>query len=603
MPAVDSEGLDLNAFIQDIIRHPEKTAKSEHENMRRNGERVWMSWTDKAILSDRGEVTGILSIGQDITERRNAVQDLHRNFEFLQQIHRHDSKSLLLQRCRGDLSAVQYRLRKVYRFIQSRHFGQNGFRLCAQGAGRHLSQSRYGADPATRQPNRSNPIESRVRYADDSLHDVIFYKASIIDDREKPTGMVGVMLDITERKRAEADRIHLATAISQVDEMIIVTDAGGSIQYVNPAFEKHTGYSRREAIGQNPRILKSGKHEAGFYKSLWETIRSGRVWSGRLSNRKKDGTIYEEEARISPIRNPSGEIVNFVAVKRDVTKERCLEIQLRQAQRMEAIGTLAGGIAHEINTPIQYVLYNTRFLQEKFGDLDMLFDKIGQLIQTAESDEARTSLSEEIKEVIERIDLGFIREEIPPAIEQTLEGAQRVADIVRAMKEFSHPGSDEKSMVDLNKAIQSTITVARNEWKYVAEMETDFDADLPLVPCLPGDFNQVILNLIVNAAHAIADVVGDGAEEKGLISIRTCRNDGWVEIRVSDTGTGIVEENRGRIFDPFFTTKEVGRGTGQGLAISHAVIAEKHGGEIRFETEIGKGTTFIIQLPLEEKST
>ncbi len=602
MPAVDSEGLDLNAFIQDIIRHPEKTAKSEHENMRRNGERVWMSWTDKAILSDRGEVTGILSIGQDITERRNAVQDLHRNFEFLQQILDTIPNPYYYKNVEGVYRLCNAAFEKFIGVSRADIIGKTVFDFAPKELADiyHKADMELISNPAAQS---IQSYESRVRYADNSLHDVIFYKASIIDDREKPTGMVGVMLDITERKRAEADRIHLATAISQVDEMIIVTDAGGSIQYVNPAFEKHTGYSRREAIGQNPRILKSGKHEAGFYKSLWETIRSGRVWSGRLSNRKKDGTIYEEEARISPIRNPSGEIVNFVAVKRDVTKERCLEIQLRQAQRMEAIGTLAGGIAHEINTPIQYVLYNTRFLQEKFGDLDMLFDKIGQLIQTAESDEARTSLSEEIKEVIERIDLGFIREEIPPAIEQTLEGAQRVADIVRAMKEFSHPGSDEKSMVDLNKAIQSTITVARNEWKYVAEMETDFDADLPLVPCLPGDFNQVILNLIVNAAHAIADVVGDGAEEKGLISIRTCRNDGWVEIRVSDTGTGIVEENRGRIFDPFFTTKEVGRGTGQGLAISHAVIAEKHGGEIRFETEIGKGTTFIIQLPLEEKST
>jgi signal transduction histidine kinase len=326
------------------------------------------------------------------------------------------------------------------------------------------------------------------------------------------------------------------------------------------------------------------------------------VWAGRFFNRRKDGSIYEEEARISPIKNPFGEIINFVAVKRDVTKERYMEIQLRQAQRMEAIGTLAGGIAHEINTPIQYVLYNTRFLQEKFSDLDMLFEKIRQLILTAEGGVANSGITEEIRELVEKIDLGFIREEIPPAIEQTLEGAQRVADIVRAMKEFSHPGSDEKSMVDLNKAIQSTITIARNEWKYVAEVETHFDDDLPLVPCLPGEFNQVILNLIVNAAHAIADVVGDGAEEKGLISIRTGRKDGWTEIRVADTGTGIAMANRGRIFDPFFTTKEVGRGTGQGLAICHAVITEKHAGKISFDTEIGKGTTFLIQLPLGEKA-
>ena len=383
--------------------------------------------------------------------------------------------------------------------------------------------------------------------------------------------------------------------------MFLVTDVEGLIVYVNPAFEKYTGYRRREVIGQTPRLLKSGKQDDAFYESMWNELLSGRVWSGHLTSRKKDGTFLEEEVRISPIRDQAGKIVNFVAIRRDVTKQMAMERQLRQAQRIEAIGSLASGIAHEINTPIQYVLYNTRFLQEKFAELNPLFDRIRELIQASESTEQMVALLNEIGEFADKIDLNFIRAEIPPAIEQTLEGADRVADIVRSMKEFSHPGSDNKSMVDLNKAIQSTITVARNEWKYVAELETDLDPDLPLVPCFPGDFNQVLLNLILNATHAIADVVGDGSEKKGLISIQTRRNNGWAEIRVADSGTGIAEENRARIFDPFFTTKEVGRGTGQGLAISHAVIVEKHCGMLSFETEIGKGTTFQIQLPLEEK--
>jgi signal transduction histidine kinase len=188
--------------------------------------------------------------------------------------------------------------------------------------------------------------------------------------------------------------------------------------------------------------------------------------------------------------------------------------------------------------------------------------------------------------------------EVPQAIQQSLQGIGRVTTIVRAMKEFSHPGSEEKSDTDLNRAIETTITVARNEWKYVAEVVTDFDPALPLVRCLPGEINQVILNLIVNAAHAIADVVENNGKSKGTITIRTRSQGDRVEIRVSDTGTGIPETIRAKIFDPFFTTKGVGKGTGQGLAIAHSVIVDKHGGTISCETEVGKGTTFVIRLPL-----
>jgi signal transduction histidine kinase len=170
------------------------------------------------------------------------------------------------------------------------------------------------------------------------------------------------------------------------------------------------------------------------------------------------------------------------------------------------------------------------------------------------------------------------------------------------MKEFSHPGTKEKIPLNLNHAIDSTITVARNEWKYVAEVETDFDPLLPLVPCLPGEFNQVILNMIVNAAHAIDDANRKRGQEKGRINIQTLNCPKWAEIRIGDTGLGIPVEIRNRIFDPFFTTKEIGKGTGQGLAIAHSVVVDKHGGSIHFETEEGKGTTFVIRLPLDDKA-
>jgi signal transduction histidine kinase len=200
----------------------------------------------------------------------------------------------------------------------------------------------------------------------------------------------------------------------------------------------------------------------------------------------------------------------------------------------------------------------------------------------------------------ERIDLGYLLKEIPEAVEQALDGVTRVSTLVSAMKEFSHPDTKEMIPLDLNRAIQSTITVARNEWKYVADMETDLDPSLPPVSCLPGEFNQVILNLIVNAAQAIAEAAGGKGSEKGKIKVQTRHCPGEVEIRVADSGPGISEQIRSRIFDPFFTTKEIGKGTGQGLSIARSVIVKKHHGSIDFETVEGHGTTFIIHLPISE---
>jgi signal transduction histidine kinase len=249
--------------------------------------------------------------------------------------------------------------------------------------------------------------------------------------------------------------------------------------------------------------------------------------------------------------------------------------RVQQAQKLEAIGQLASGVAHEINTPIQYIGDNMRFLQEAWGQI--------QGTQPANPQDA---------------EIAYLMEEVPRAIDQSLEGLMRVGKIVRAMRDFSHPSSEEKTATDINRAIETTMTVATNEWKYISEVETDLDPKLPTVLCHPGELHQVFLNLIVNAAHAIGDVV-KGTPEKGKIRVTTSRENGFVTIRISDSGMGIREEHRGRIFEPFFTTKDVGIGTGQGLAIAHSVIVKQHHGTIRFETEVGKGTTFIIQLPVD----
>ncbi|MEW5874412.1 MAG: PAS domain S-box protein [Candidatus Zixiibacteriota bacterium] len=397
--------------------------------------------------------------------------------------------------------------------------------------------------------------------------------------------------DLTEKQRGLAAMKLLGTAVEQAAESIIITDIAGTIQYVNPAFERITGYRAEEVLGQNPRILKSGQHPEEFYSAMWGTLQSGEVWCGRLVNRAKDGTLYEEDGTISPVRDDSGRIVNYVAVKRDVTQSVLMEGELRQAQKMEAVGSLAAGIAHEINTPIQFVGDNASFLRDAFEELMRLIDRAVEDLPTSSvGAPAASDLG---------VDLDFLRREIPRALEQTHEGVRRVAAIIRAMREFSHVDSAAMAPSDLNRALINTITITQNELKFIADIVTDLDPDLPLVVCDLSCLNQTFLNILINAGHAIEDVIGRHPEHKGTITVVTRREGEHVRISISDTGTGIPEEIRNRVFDPFFTTKPVGRGSGQGLAISHAAIVEKHHGSLTFETAVGKGTTFTVRIPID----
>jgi len=281
----------------------------------------------------------------------------------------------------------------------------------------------------------------------------------------------------------------------------------------------------------------------------------------------------------------------------DITERKLYESQLAHTQKMESIGRLAAGIAHEINTPAQYVGDNISFLRDSFNDLNKMFDVLKRMQGQMEESEQTPRIVDELGAIAEEIDFEYLLDEIPVSISQSQDGIAKVSKIVQAMKEFSHPGGQSKSKVDLNRAIENTVTVSCNEWKYVAEVKTDYDKTLPEVPCFPDQFNQVVLNMIINSVHAIEDSI-KGSDAKGTITIQTRYEEQMAEIRISDTGTGIPENAINKIFDPFFTSKEVGKGTGQGLSISHDMIVTNHGGIIDVESVPGQGTTFIIQLPL-----
>ncbi len=276
------------------------------------------------------------------------------------------------------------------------------------------------------------------------------------------------------------------------------------------------------------------------------------------------------------------------------------QTQLLQTNKLESVGQLAAGIAHEINTPAQFIGSNIDFLNESFRDVQRLLDAVVEQIRSlAEGADVGQALGI-LTDLFTEIDWDYLNAEIPAAIGQSQEGIQRITKIVQAMKEFSHPSSKEKVHNDLNKLIETTIIVASNEWKYFAEVHTDLAPDLPLVCCLTDELGQVFLNILVNAAHAIESKLSDNPrEKKGTITISSRHDQQQVEIRIADSGDGIPEAIQGRIFDPFFTTKGVGKGTGQGLAIAHDVVTQKHGGTLTFETKPGTGTVFIIRLPIE----
>jgi two-component system, NtrC family, sensor kinase len=274
------------------------------------------------------------------------------------------------------------------------------------------------------------------------------------------------------------------------------------------------------------------------------------------------------------------------------------QTQLLHAQKMESVGRLAAGIAHEINTPTQFIGSNIEFLEGALGDIRRLVHALQRVLAAVACGSAIVETTREAENLLRELDWEYLDIEIPAAVRQSREGIGRVNTIVRAMKEFSHPGGKDKSLHDLNRMIETTITVARNEWKYHAEMVTDFADGLPEVPCLADEIGQVILNLIINASHAIAEKNKDSAEI-GKITISTRLAGDQVEIHIEDSGSGIPVGIRDRIFDPFFTTKPVGQGTGQGLAIAHDVIVKKHGGTITCTSEENQGTTFTLRLPIE----
>ena len=545
------------------------------------------------ILNYRPDVRRLRIYGTDITERKRTENALRESEAKFRAIYDLTSDAMMLTGEKGFIDCNQAAMRMFgcatrEEFCSYHPADVSPPEQPGGGASLTLARQHIAAAMATGTA-RFEWVHKRVDTGETFPAEVLLNGIELDGKRV----IQAVVRDITERKRTEnalrESELKYRTLVRNIPQRIVYKDKDSVYISCNERFAQELGIPPAAVAGKTdfdffpPELAE--KYRAGD-RSVMELGRAVEFEQENLINGKPRAVL----AMKSPVTNEQGDVIGVLGVFTDITERkrteealRQSEYQLRLAQKLESIGQLAAGIAHEINTPIQYIGDNAQFLSTAFQDLFRAIEAQPSCAAAAD------------------VDVPYLRGEIPSAIAQMLEGVERVAGIVRAMKRFSHPGPAEKLPTDIHQAIESTILVSRNEWKYVADLTTDFDKDLPLVPCIAGEFNQVILNLIVNAAHAIGDVV-KGSGGKGLIRIGTRRNGSFAEIRVSDTGGGIPVAIRTKVFDPFFTTKAVGKGTGQGLAIAHSVIVQKHRGSIHFESEDGKGTTFVIRLPWIERS-
>jgi len=589
----------LRALLDQFIEGERRSTEFETRFFTREMSLVWASFTlARVVDADQRLVCFVVQL-QEITRRKEAEEALRRREELLRAITENADDLVLLAdtNFRWLYASNSFRFRLGYQLEEL--LGSNALQIIhpddVEAVTRAVSEVIRVGEPRT--------MNLRYRHKNGTWHHVETVRSPFRNQAGEAEGYVVIARLIDDRieaqQKLEAAYAETELFLRSIPSILIGLDSNGQITRWNLTASTILGLDEKQVMGRRIEdcgvkwLVPDMKAEVGKWLATESSYRCDDVRCER------DGKIRFLGLNVRCIpATEEGSGPRFIITGADVTDRRALEEQLRQAQKMEAIGQLAAGVAHEINTPTQYVGDNTRFLKESWENIANFLQFCTRMREQIGKGAVSSEALQQFAQLCEKTDLDYLLKEIPQAIDQSLEGLQRVAKIVRSMKEFSHPGAEEKRATDLNRAIETTVTVARNEWKYCADLETDFDENLPLVPCLAGEFNQVMLNLVINAAHAIIAAEGENPEHKGKIVISTRHVDGTAQIAVSDSGTGIAEDIRSRIFDPFFTTKPLGKGSGQGLALAHSVIVNRHQGRIWFETEVGHGTTFFIRLPL-----
>ena len=588
--------------------------RSEHELVKADGGRMPILKTANPIML--GGKDHILETFLDITEIKEAREFLEKSRERLEKEVRNRTRELEAAKMQWeatfhavpDVIAI---IDQDYRIIRANQALAVRFACQPQDLiGQSFYELLYGDSNAPPlycphtvmwEKGTSQAAEITIPRLETSF---LISSSPLFDSTGKISAGVVVARDITDLKKAERrlkeqlDFVQLM--VETVPNPIFIKNRQGVYTGCNKAFCEFLGMELEEIVGKTAYEVAPKDLADIYHAHDLQLLEKQGVQNYEASVRGARGEIRDVIYYKAPYFDSQGQPAGLVGVIVDITERKQMEEQMRRSQKLEAIGQLAAGVAHEINTPTQFIQTNQEFLDESFKSLLDLLSKSFSLIEEVKAKATDQSLAERAGEIISEVDIDLLREDVEDALSGTMEGVERISKIVESMRYFAHPGTEKKAPIDINKALEQAITVSRNEWKYYADMETDFDPSLPTLMGYSTLLNQALLNVIINAAQAISEKLGQSPEEKGLISISTRHDKDWVEIRISDTGGGIPEDVLSKIFDPFFTTKTLGKGTGQGLALVQNNIEGKHGGKVDVETGQGKGTTFIIRLPATE---
>jgi PAS domain S-box-containing protein len=558
MPA--DEAKRVGALFGEIVRDKRRFHGLENWNLTKDGRRICLLTSGTPIFGNAGEFLGYRGVDTDITERKKTEELLVKN----------EIKQAKMVANIGDVIVIfdqdginRYKSPNIYNWLGWKPEEVVGCGALDNVHPDDVDRARELIGDLMSEPNRTGAFECRYRCKDGTYKWIEFAAINLLQDPDIQ-GILGNYHDITERKRAEAEKERLMAAINQSAEIVVITDPEGVIEYVNPAFNEITGYTREEAIGQTPRILKSGEQDDAFYQQLWGTLLRGETWIGQFVNKKKDGTFYTEEATISPVKDGFGKVVNYVGVKRDITVEIKQENQIRQSQKMQAVGQLVGGVAHDFNNLVHIIK----------GYTELALMKLEPGHAAGASLEAVSKAGEQAKNLVGQL-LAFSRQQV-------------IAPV----------SFDLNEEIELEQKMLGRLIGEHIQLEFVA------GKDLGQVFADKGQINQVLMNLCVNARDAMPDGGTLTIETKELSfapeDMATCgfpRPGRYVLLSVTDTGCGMDKPIREKIFTPFFTTKEVGKGTGLGLSTVYGII-EQNKGHITVYSEPGLGTTFKIYLPV-----
>ncbi len=587
---------EADSFIkeeQEIIKTGKPILGKEHKEVWKDGTIAWAQSSKFPLFNSENQIIGIFGITDDITERKRKEDELSDSYYKFRQLIENSTIGIMRIDTEDEIIMVNPALAEML-----------GYSSSAEIIAKKSNQLYF----SIKKKNKFFQIlknEERVRCFEDvfikkdgSLIDVKKSGWTIKDKNNNVIYYEIIVEDITEQnqilKILHESEFKYRMLIDKLNEAVYLL-VGHKFEIVNSKFLELLEITEEEVNSPTFDMLNFIAEES---KPMIINREERKAKGEKVPHKyemillTKSGIEKEVEVSVSYL-DFKGKTATQ-GVVRDLTEIRRRETQIRHLQKMEAIGTLAAGIAHEINTPSQFISDNLSFLQNAVKDLEVVFKYLSNLNTQEENFDT-------LNNIVKELDIEYLTEEIPIAINQSKEGIERIANIVGAMRDFSHSGPKYKIATDLHKLIQNSITISRNAWKYVAEINKEFDETIPLIICLASDLGQVIVNIIVNAAHAIENKFHDSDTLQGKILIQTKNKNGFVEIIISDNGTGMPEKVKKRIFDPFFTTKEVGKGTGQGLAIAYDIIVDKHKGSIEVETEENIGTTFIISLPTGDK--